>query len=82
MGILEKGSEIRLIIDETRGGLCSEPCDYDAAEKNIKWFIDNAGCDEISKMGERSHDNLIKNLTRDVSVSKYADAILNLADRG
>lgn len=82
LGILEKGSEIRLIIDETRGGLCSEPCDYDAAEKNIKWFIDNAGCDEISKMGERSHDNLIKNLTRDVSVSKYADAILNLADRG
>lgn len=81
LGILEKGSEIRLIIDETKGGLCSEPGDYGAAEKNIKWFIDNAGSDELLKMGERSHDNLIKNLTRDVSVKKYADAILGLEDR-
>ena len=77
LGVLEKGSEIRCIIDETNSGICAEPEDYDAIEKNIQWFIDNAGSDVIKNMAESGHNNLMKNLTRKVSVNKYKDEILN-----
>ena len=78
IGVLESGSEVRCLIEDTHGGLCCEPGEYDHIEKNIRWFIDNAGSSEIKDMGIRSRDNLEKNLTRDVSVRKYAEEILKL----
>lgn len=78
IGVLESGSEVRCLIQDTHGGLCCEPGEYDQVEKNIRWFIDNAGSSEIKDMGIRSRDNLEKNLTRDVSVRKYAEEILKL----
>lgn len=78
IGVLESGSEVRCLIEDTHGGLCCEPGEYDQVEKNIRWFIDNAGSNEIKDMGIRSRDNLEKNLTRDVSVRKYAEEILKL----
>lgn len=78
IGVLESGSEVRCLIEDTHGGLCCEPGEYDQVEKNIRWFIDNAGSSEIKDMGIRSRDNLEKNLTRDVSVRKYAEEIMKL----
>nr|WP_296957548.1 glycosyltransferase family 4 protein [uncultured Mediterraneibacter sp.] len=78
LGVLESGSEIRCLIEETQGGLCCEPGEYDKVEKNIRWFIENAGKDELIQMGNRSRDYLEKNLTRNVSVRKYAEEILKL----
>ncbi|MBS5130108.1 MAG: glycosyltransferase family 4 protein [Lachnospiraceae bacterium] len=78
LAVLEKDSEIRCIIEETHGGLCSEPGDYEAIAENLKWFIENAGTDKVNEMGKRSRENLVQNLTRDVSVKKYAEEILKL----
>lgn len=78
IGVLESDSEVRCLIEDTHGGLCCEPGEYDQVEKNIRWFIDDAGSNEIKDMGIRSRDNLEKNLTRDVSVRKYAEEILKL----
>lgn len=78
LAVLEKGSEIRCIIEETGGGLCSDPGDYDAVLSNIKWFIANAGTDDVASMGIRSRKNLIQNLTREVSVKKYSNEIYKL----
>lgn len=78
LAVLEKDSEIRCIIEETHGGLCSEPGDYEAIAENLKWFIENAGTDKVDEMGKRSRENLAQNLTRDVSVKKYAEEILKL----
>lgn len=78
IGVLESGSEIRCIIEDTKGGLCCEPGEYDKVEENIRWFIDNAGSEELEAMGTRSRENLEKNLTRNVSVQKYAEEILKL----
>ena len=78
IGVLEAGSEIRCLIEDTRGGLCCEPGAYDKVEENIRWFIDNAGSSELKAMGARSRENLEKNLTRNVSVKKYAEEILRL----
>lgn len=78
IGVLESGSEVRCLIEDTNGGLCCEPGEYDKVEQNLRWFIDNAGSDELRAMGSRSRENLEKNLTRNVSVRKYAEEILKL----
>ena len=78
LAVLEKDSEIRCVIEETEGGLCAEPGDYEAVAKNLQWFIDNAGTGKVVEMGVRSRENLVQNLSRDVSVKKYAEEILRL----
>lgn len=78
LAVLEKGSEIRCIIEETKGGLCSDPGDYKDILTKIEWFIENAGTGNVAVMGERSRENLVQNLTRDVSVKKYVEEILKL----
>lgn len=81
LGVLEKGSEIRCIIEETRGGLCSEPGDYKTVEKNLRWFIEHAQNAEITAMGKRGRKYLEQHLTKDISVRKYAEAIRSLQDK-
>ena len=76
LGVLESGSEVRCLIEDTHGGLCCEPGEYDKVEENIRWFIDNAGSGKVKAMGARGRENLEKNLTRNVSVRKYAEEIL------
>lgn len=82
LGVLESGSEIRCIVEDTKDGLCCEPGEYDKVEENIRWFIENAGNSELKAMGARGRENLEKNLTRNVSVRKYtvAKASQGLAD--
>ena len=75
IGVLEEGSEVRCLIEDTRGGLCCNPGDYVQIKKNIQWFIDNVGNGEVVAMGQRGHDYLIENLTREKSVKKYAEEI-------
>lgn len=78
IGVLESGSEVRCLIEDTCGGLCCEPGDYDKVEENVRWFIENVGSSELKAMGARGRENLEKNLTRNVSVRKYAEEILKL----
>lgn len=75
LGVLEEGSEVRLIIEETGCGLVSEPGDYEAVEKNIKWFVENAKKQSIDEMGDLGQRYLIENLTQKVSIEKYKKAI-------
>lgn len=75
IALQEEGTEVRAIIEETRGGLCSEPGNYETVEKNLQWFIEHAGTEELTQMGLRGRENLVKNLTREVSVRKYAEEI-------
>lgn len=78
IGVLESGSEVRCLIEDTHGGRCCEPGDYGKVEENVRWFIENAGSSELKTMGVRSRDNLENNLTRNVSVRKYSEEILKL----
>lgn len=77
IGVLEEGSEIRMLIEETKGGLISDPEDYETLEKNINWFIENKDSQELKEMGNRSREYLLKNLTKDVSINKYKKEILD-----
>lgn len=75
LGVLEDGAEARLIMEEAQCGYVCEPGDYEHVERHIRWFIDHAGAEEITDMGRRGREFLEKNLTKDVSVKKYAEEI-------
>lgn len=75
LGVLEIGSEVRMLIEETKGGLVSDPGNYISIEKSIRWFIDAADNDIVIAMGCSGHENLLENLTKVVSIDKYDIAI-------
>lgn len=78
LGVLEKGSEVRCLIEEIGCGLVVEPGDYAGVEDEINWFIENSSSDELKGMGVKGREYLVKELTEDVSVGKYKRAILAL----
>ena len=78
LGVLEENTEVRLLIEETKGGLVSSPEDYETIEKNIKWFIENSDSKELEDMGKRSREYLVENLTKEISIRKYENEILKL----
>lgn len=77
LGILEKGSEARLIVEEAGCGISVDPGDYEAIEHLIKRFIDLKGSPELEEMGVKGRDYLVNHLTKDVSIKKYRDEILS-----
>ena len=77
LGILEKESEARLIIEESGCGISVDPGDYTAIEQLIAHFIKLRGTEELEKMGTAGRVYLTEHLTRDVSIEKYRDEILS-----
>ena len=75
LGVLEEGSEVRMLIDGIGCGRCCEPGDYEAISENIQWFISHADKGELHEMGRLGNEYLLKHLTKDCSVRKYIEAI-------
>lgn len=78
LGVLETGTEVRGLIEESVCGKCCEPEEYAEVEEQIQWFIERAATDEVKEMGLRGRAYLEKHLTREVSVNQYAEEILKL----
>lgn len=78
LGVLEAGTEVRGLIEECNCGKCCEPGDYAEVAKILQWYIGNTGSEEIEQMGMNGRAYLEKNLTREVSVKRYAEEILKL----
>ncbi|MBX7355429.1 glycosyltransferase family 4 protein [Clostridium chauvoei] len=76
LGVLEEGSEARLIIEEAGCGICAEPGDYKGIFNNINYIVKEKN--NIKAMGPKGREYLEKNLTRDVSMEKYKNNILEL----
>lgn len=77
LGVLEEGSEARLIVNEVKCGLSVSPGDYQAVYQLIETFIGMKGSAELEKMGNMGRDYLLSYLTKDVSIRKYCDEILS-----
>ena len=73
LGVLEEGSEARLIIEESGCGLVAAPADYQAIGEILDSFV--SGKADGKTMGEKGRAYLEENLTKDVSVRKYAKEI-------
>ena len=77
LGILEEGSEARLIVEEAGCGISVDPGDYAAIERLIQRFIEMRETSQLQEMGERGRSYLVSHLTKDVSIRKYRDEILS-----
>ena len=77
LGILEEGSEARLIVEEAGCGISVNPGDYTAIEELVQKFVDMRNTSELTQMGNQGRAYLANNLTKDVSISKYRDEILS-----
>ncbi len=77
LGVLEEGSEARLIIEETNSGYVTEPGKYDEVEALIVRFLNEKGTSTLNEMSERGRAYLVRNLTKDVSIKKYIKEILS-----
>ena len=77
LGVLEKGTEIRSLIEKIGCGKCSEPGDYEGILRDIKWFVAHADGEEVKMMAQKGHEFLLNHLTKEISIKKYISAIKN-----
>ena len=75
LGVLEKGSEVEMLINEIGCGKVSEPGNYEAIEEDVKWYIDHAGSNELAEIGKRGHEYLVDHLNKNASIKRYIQAI-------
>lgn len=76
LGVLDEGSEARLIVDECNCGLCTEPGSYDEIYNKIEYILENK--ETIKELGRNGRAYLEQNLTKDVSINKYKTTISSL----
>ncbi len=79
LGVLDNGSEARLIVDECKCGLCTEPGNYEEIYNKINYILENK--EEIKALGINGRKYLEKNLTKEVSINKYKSEILSLKNK-
>lgn len=75
LGVLEEGSEARLIIEETKSGYVTEPENYDEVKAILERFLREKETPILTEMSIRGRDYLVKNLTKDVSIKKFINEI-------
>ena len=75
LGVLDEGSEARLIVEESNCGICIEPGNYEEIYKQIDYIIENK--DYMKYLGLNGRKYLEQNLTKDVSINRYKEEILN-----
>lgn len=76
LGVLDEGSEARLIVDECNCGLCTEPGNYNEIYNKIEYILSNK--EKIKELGQNGRKYLEMNLTKNVSINKYKNTILYL----
>ena len=74
LGVLDEGSEARLIVEDCNCGVCIEPGNYKEISNNIEYILNNK--DEIRALGLNGRQYLETNLTKEVSINKYKENIL------
>lgn len=75
IGVLEEGTEIRRLIEAADCGKCCAPGEYEEVAEIIRWYIENANSDALREMGANGRKYLEKNLTKELSIQKYIQAI-------
>ena len=74
IGVLDEGSEARLIVEDCNCGVCIEPGNYKEISNNIEYILNNK--EEIRALGLNGRQYLETNLTKEVSINKYKENIL------
>lgn len=76
LGVLDEGSEARLIVEECNCGVCIEPGNYEEIYRKINYILENK--ETIKSLGANGRAYLERNLTKDISINKYKHTILSI----
>lgn len=79
LGVLDKGSEARLIVDECNCGVCTEPGNYNEIYNKIEYILNNK--EKVKSLGQNGRKYLEMNLTKEVSINKYKNTILSVESK-
>ena len=79
LGVLDEGSEARLIVDECNCGVCTEPGNYNEIYNKIEYILNNK--EKVKMLGKNGRKYLEKNLTKEVSINKYKNTILSVESK-
>lgn len=79
LGVLDEGSEARLIVDECNCGVCTEPSNYDEIYNKIEYILNNK--EKVKSLGQNGRKYLEMNLTKEVSINKYKNTILSVESK-
>lgn len=77
LAVLEKDSEIELIIRECKNGFQSEPTDYKKLENNLKAII-KSDRDSIKKMAYEGFEFSKEELNKEKSINRYRENIIEV----
>ena len=78
LGVLDKESEARLIIEESNCGYITEPGDYEEVEKIIRRFIRERRTNKQNEVSNNGRKYLVNHLTKQISIKKYIEVIRSL----
>ncbi|MEQ8154221.1 MAG: glycosyltransferase family 4 protein [Clostridiaceae bacterium] len=73
-GVLEEGSEARLIIEECKCGVCVDPGKYDLIYEKLKKVIENIR--EYKKLGVNGREFISDFIKKEAAIDKYSREIL------
>jgi len=76
IGVLEEGSEARLLIEDSGCGICVEPQDYDGIVNAINELY--AKREQLPVIGMRGREYLEKHCSMESSINKYKQLLLNI----
>lgn len=74
LGILDSGSEARMIIEECGCGICVDPGNYEGIEKTMTYILNSKH--KFIDLGYNGRKYLEENITKERAIKKYVDNIL------
>lgn len=73
LGVLEEGSEGRLIVEDCICGVCIEPGDYELIYSKLSRILDNI--DSVKKVGIMGKEYVDRYIKKEVAIANYAKEI-------
>ncbi|MEK3885267.1 glycosyltransferase family 4 protein [Paenibacillus sp. PL2-23] len=77
LGVLDKGSEARLIIEDANCGYVTIPGDYEGVKELIEKITSEDERIKLEDKARQGREYLVKYLTKDVSIKKYVMEIMS-----
>ena len=78
LAVLEKGSEVEILVNETGCGKVLEPGDYKGIQESIESLVQDESSMSLALMGRSGYEYMIEHLGKEQSIRKYITVIESL----
>lgn len=75
LGVLEEGTEARIILESVEAGFVASPKQYDNVAMLIEKYLDEVDYVKLREMGMNGHQYMKNHLNKNISIEKYREEI-------